>query len=130
MEKAGFRRHGSDPAWVGSRGSAASSDSFGFHTDWLLWNDPRARFSLTVRPAVDAARAGLASVQFVIERADAVAEEPTARALRAHAMAREGSAVERWFVAGEQTLAGVLVNLLRRDPDRAVVAAAYARPNR
>lgn len=130
LESVGLRRQGVDPGWVGwPQEPTSPPEQFGSHTEWVLWHGSSATFSLNAQPAMKKA-GSLAYLEFMVERADAIAEEPSVGAARARWIARAGSDVERWFLAGDRKLSAVLVNLLRRDSDRVVAAAAYARPNR
>lgn len=127
----GLRRQGVDPRWVTWPHHGQSvSPSFGYHSDWILWNGRHAALSLNVRPVDLADPHPLpANLHLRIEQADK-STASSARATDAGLVAREGSELARWYLAGDPDLSPVLLNLLSKDPDAAVAAAARAEARR
>lgn len=128
----GLRRQGVDASWMTwtGRGCPVSPTS-GYHSDWVLWNGRHAALSLNVRP-VDRADPHPLPVylNLRIERTDVLPASTGLMSVDAGLVAREGSDLARWYLAGDPSLSPVLLNLLRRDPDAAVAAAARAEVRR
>jgi len=91
---------------------------------WSRWFACGVEFSLDLsRERRLGARRVPAVMQLALERADAPAEGLAPDPWRARRVAVEGSAVARWYLAGEDSLPEDVVKLLAADDDVAVVAA-------
>jgi len=111
------------PAWT-------ADDERWATTDWLAvepleWHGRGVVVSLYVRPLVQAAKVTApANLHLAIERADTPPEGLPHDDDRARRVAREGSVVERWYLAGEHELPDDVIAALEDDPDSRVRAAA------
>lgn len=121
----GLRRHGPDPRWPSwSPDDPRWAEWTGLGADWVMWDGGPARISLNVRPAHQPGRHySPPHLHFQIGRLDTPSEGLPADPERARHTVNSGSTVARWYLAGEVDLPEDIVNILRRDPDAAVVAA-------
>ncbi|PPK92659.1 hypothetical protein CLV92_11388 [Kineococcus xinjiangensis] len=95
--------------------------------DWSTWSGGDVVLSLNVTPQRQLGKHRLpALLQLAIERADTPSEGLTPDPQRARSLAREGSPITRWYLAGEDHLPDDVVALLGADEDAAVVAALDA----
>lgn len=124
-QEEGLLRHGPDPGWFDWLPSDQRwAEWDGLDADWLTWDGRLARVSLNVTPARQARRVRvLPNLHFQIERIDTPSEGLPVDNDRARRIARSGSPVARWYLAGQPVLPDDVVKMLRRDDDSAVVAA-------
>ncbi|WP_041292353.1 hypothetical protein [Kineococcus radiotolerans] len=98
--------------------------------DWSTWSGTDAVLSLNVTPQRQLDELGKyrlpALLQLAIERGDTPSERLPLDLQRAHRLAREGSPIARWYLAGDDRLPDDVVALLAADEDSAVVAALEA----
>lgn len=118
-------RHGSDPGWSDWSPSdqrwAEWDDPL---PDWLMWDGGPARVSLNVVPARQLTHVRVRpNLHFAIERLDTPPEGFPVDNDRARRIARSGSPVARWYLAGQPVLPDDVVEMLRNDEDPAVAAA-------
>ncbi|MDF2990355.1 MAG: hypothetical protein K0S37_869 [Microbacterium sp.] len=105
-----------DPRW--SEGDVMAADP-------LEWHGSGVVVSLYVRPEVQPGKVlAPANLHLAIERADTPPEGLPPDDDRARRVLREGSVVDRWYLAGEHDLPGDVIAALEADPDSRVRAAA------
>jgi hypothetical protein len=121
----GLRRHGSGPGWPAwSQDDPRWSEWTGLEAAWEMWKGGPARISLNVQPAYQPGPHRVPPMlHFQIERLDTPPEGLPADPDRARHVARSGSSVARWYLAGGNNVPQDVVDTLRRDEDPAVVAA-------
>ena len=95
--------------------------------DWSTWTGGHVVLMLNVTPQRQLGKHRLpALLQLAIERAGAPFARPALDLQRARRLARGGSPIARWYLAGEDRLPEDVVALLAVDEDAAVVAALDA----
>jgi len=95
--------------------------------DWMTWSDNRVVISMNVSPPrLLGARIVPATLQLALERADTPSEGLPPEPERARRLARDGSPMVRWYLAGEDVLPDDVVAVLAADDDPAVRAALAA----
>ncbi|WP_432572622.1 hypothetical protein [Kineococcus sp. SYSU DK005] len=104
--------------------------------DWSTWSGGEVVLMLNVTPQRQLDAPGKsgepgryrlpALLHLALERADTPAQGLPFDLARAHRLARQGSAIARWYLAGEDLLPEDVVALLAADEDPAVVAALNA----
>lgn len=93
--------------------------------DWLVWEGADVVVSLFMAGETPAGPGSLPShLHLAIERADTPSEGLTRDDERARRVLREGSVVDRWYLAGERDLPADVIEALENDPDPRVRAAA------
>lgn len=93
--------------------------------DWLVWEGPVVVVSLFTAGETPAGPGTLPShLHLAIERADTPPEGLPRDDERARRVLREGSVVDRWYLAGEHDLPQDVIEALENDPDPRVRAAA------
>jgi hypothetical protein len=93
--------------------------------DWLVWEAADVVVSLFTAGETPAGPGTLPShLHLAIERADTPPEGLPRDDERARRVLREGSVVDRWYLAGEHDLPEDVIEALENDPDPRVRAAA------
>jgi hypothetical protein len=123
-----LHQHESGPDWpTWSLDDPRWTERTGLGPDWVMWEGGPARISLIVQPAHQPGRhRAPPHLHFQIERLDTPSEGLLADPDRARHIATSGSAVARWYLAGETDLPEDVIDVLHRDPDPAVVAAVVS----
>ena len=96
--------------------------------DWRSWSAPAVAVTLYIFPTRTVGHPPHliempGSLQLALERSDAPNEGLSSDPARARKVAREGSAMQRWYLAGEEDLPEDVVQVLAQDDDPEVVAA-------
>ncbi|GAB3272416.1 hypothetical protein GCM10027586_21330 [Kineococcus gypseus] len=98
--------------------------------DWSSWSGADVVLMLNVTPQRQLDELGRyrlpALLHLAVERADTPSEGLPFDLSRAYRLARQGSPIARWYLAGEDLLPEDVVALLAADEDPAVVAALDA----
>ena len=95
--------------------------------DWSTWTGADVVISLNVTPQRELGKHLVPAVlQLALERADTPTEGLPPDPERTRRLAREGSPLTRWYLAGHDHLPEDVVALLAADADAAVVAALDA----
>lgn len=93
--------------------------------DWLVWEGTGVSVTLFTAGETPAGPGTLpAHLQLSIGRVDTPSEGLPRDDDRARSVLREGSVVDRWYLAGERDLPADVVEALENDPDPRVRAAA------
>ncbi|MBF4463236.1 MULTISPECIES: hypothetical protein [unclassified Rathayibacter] len=121
----GLRRHGADPGWPDwAREDPRWTDWSGLEADWVTWHGGPARVSLNVRPAYQPGRiVEPPHLHFQIERLDTPSDGLPEDDEHDRLVARTGSSLARWHLAGKMRLPDDVVRALEKDDDPAIVAA-------
>ncbi|MDH6238388.1 hypothetical protein [Cryobacterium sp. CG_9.6] len=128
IERSGWVRGAEGGRWLCPDDQAWNLWSADHAADWVTWHGGEATVSINVQPAQQPGRVRVpAHLQFAIERIDTPSEGLPRDDERALRVARTGSPVARWYLAGEDDLPDDIVELLRHDEDPAVSAAVDAR---
>ncbi|NAZ76067.1 hypothetical protein GTQ99_11685 [Kineococcus sp. T13] len=95
--------------------------------DWVTWSGGEVVLSLNVSPRRSLGGHVVPAVlQLAAERADTPSEGLAPDPERARQLAREGSPIARWYLAGQDVLPDDVVAVLAADADPAVRAALAA----